>query len=93
MCTGKQYLHHITGEGQQWWNDNKFDDSGDDGDGKDDDDEDNSVVDFATILRKLVEPAELPDMNFPTLQLILIKPAKIGFLRFGFFQREYCFNQ
>ena len=64
-----------------------------DGDGKDDDDEDNSVVDFATILRKLVEPAELPDMNFPTLQLILIKPAKIGFLRFGFFQREYCFNQ
>ena len=54
----------------------------------DDDDDEKSVVDFATILRKfveqkkilgkLLEPAELPDMNFPTLQLILSKPRKIG---------------
>lgn len=44
------------------------------------------VVDFATILRKLVEerePAELPDMNFPTLlQLILINLQLILFSRF-----------
>ena len=58
-------------------------------DDDDEDDDEKSVVDFATILRKfveqkkilgkLLEPAELPDMNFPTLQLILSKPRKNHF--------------
>ena len=56
------------------------------------------MVDFATILRKfveqkkilgkLLEPAELPDMNFPTLQLILSKPRKIHLFFVTYSKRE-----
>ena len=70
-------------------------DGGDDGDGDydeddgdddgDDDGEDNSVVDFATILGKLVEKrelAELPDMNFTTLLQLINRQTDCVFFIF-----------